>query len=134
MPPPVESGFFTAFNISPSGSGGLMSFKFSAMVFPVTVKQSPCNKPASNNARRITGIPPTLSTSVITYLPNGFRSPSSGTFAPMRWKSSSVKSTSASWAMASKCRTAFVEPPSAITIVIAFSKAFLVKISRVVIP
>ena len=96
MPPPVESGLFTALRISPSGSGGVMSAKFSAIVFPVTVKQSPCNKPASSKARRITGIPPTLSTSVITYLPNGFRSPSKGTLEPIRWKSSSVKSTSAS--------------------------------------
>ena len=32
--------------------------------------------------------------------------------------------------MASKCRTALVDPPRAITIVIAFSKAFLVIISE----
>ena len=36
--------------------------------------------------------------------------------------------------MASRCRTALVDPPSAINIVIAFSNACLVKISRVVIP
>ncbi|CAB5113698.1 unannotated protein [freshwater metagenome] len=120
--------------ISPSGSGGVTSFKFSAIVLPVTVKQSPCNKPASSNARKITGIPPTLSTSVITYLPKGFRSPNSGTLDPTRWKSSKVKSTSASYAMARRCKTALVEPPRAIKTVIAFSKAFLVKICLVVIP
>ena len=36
--------------------------------------------------------------------------------------------------MASKWRTALVEPPRAIKIVMAFSNAFFVKISRVVIP
>ncbi|CAB4543011.1 unannotated protein [freshwater metagenome] len=79
-----------------------MSFRFSAIVLPVTVKQSPCNRPASSKALRITGIPPTLSTSVITYFPNGFKSPSNGSFEPTLWKSSSVKSTSASWAIANK--------------------------------
>ena len=111
-----------------------MSARFSAIVFPVTVNVSPCKYPASSKILRTTGIPPTRSRSVITNLPNGLRSPSNGTLAPIRLKSSSVKSTSASWAIASKCRTAFVEPPSAIKIVIAFSNAFLVKIIRVVIP
>ena len=70
----------------------------------------------------------------MTNFPKGLRSPINGTLEPMRWKSSRVRSTSASWAIASKCNTALVEPPSAIKIVMAFSKAFLVKISRVVIP
>ena len=70
----------------------------------------------------------------MTNFPKGLRSPSNGTFDPIRLKSSRVRSTSASWAIASRCNTALVDPPSAITVVIAFSKAFLVKISRVVIP
>ena len=46
-----------------------------------------------------------------------------------RWKSSSVKSTLAAWAIASKWRVALVEPPSAMVTVIASSKASRVKIS-----
>ena len=48
----------------------------------------------------------------------------------MRAKSSSVRSTSASFAIANKCKTAFVEPPNAMTTVIAFSNASRVRISR----
>ena len=42
---------------------------------------------------------------------------------PMRVKSSSVSFTRAACAIASRCSTALVEPPSAMTTVIAFSKA-----------
>ncbi|CAB4845544.1 unannotated protein [freshwater metagenome] len=134
IPPVAANGFSTEYKMSPSAAGGAISAKFSAIVLPVTVRQSPCNNPASRSARITTGIPPTLSTSVITKRPNGLRSPRSGTRAPIRLKSSSVRSTSASCAIASKCSTAFVDPPSAITTVIAFSKAFLVRMSRAVIP
>ena len=134
IPPVAANGFSTEYKISPSATGGEISARFSAIVFPVTVRQSPCNKPASSSARMTTGIPPTLSTSVITKRPNGLRSPSSGTRAPMRLKSSRESSTSASCAIASKWSTAFVDPPSAITTVIAFSNAFFVRMSRAVIP
>ena len=134
IPISVDIGLSAGKRTLPSASGGLISAKFSAIVLPVTVRQSPCKKPASSKMRKTTGIPPTRSTSVITYFPNGLRSPSSGTLEPMRWKSSRVRSTSASWAIAKRCRTAFVEPPSAIKMVMAFSNAFFVKISRVVIP
>ncbi len=100
IPPVVAIGLLVAFKISPSGSGGLMSARFSAIVFPVTVKQSPWSNPASSSDLRTTGIPPTLSTSLITKRPNGFRSPNNGTLEPMRWKSASVKSTRASCAIA----------------------------------
>ena len=53
-----------------------------------------------------------------------------GTLAPIREKSSRLSSTLAALAMAIKCNTAFVEPPNAMTVVIAFSKASLVMISR----
>mmetsp|Transcript_20439 Transcript_20439/g.35268 ORF Transcript_20439/g.35268 Transcript_20439/m.35268 type:complete len:228 (+) Transcript_20439:1-684(+) len=49
-------------------------------------------------------------------------------------KSSIVKSTSASCARASKCNTALVLPPSAMQIVMPFSNAFFVQMSREVIP
>ena len=49
------------------------------------------------------------------YLPCGFMSAMCGTFAPMRLKSSSSSSTPASNAIASRCRTRLVDPPTAIT-------------------
>ena len=45
-----------------------------------------------------------------------------------------VRSTSASWAMASRWSTALVEPPKAMTTAMAFSNASLVMIWRAVIP
>ena len=74
------------------------------------------------------------STSVITNRPKGFTSASSGVRSPIRLKSSSSRSTCASCAIAIRCRTALVEPPSAMTTVIAFSNAFLVMIWRAVMP
>ena len=47
----------------------------------------------------------------------------------MRVKSSNLMSTLAAFAIAKICNTALVEPPSAITMVMAFSKASLVMIS-----
>ena len=81
-----------------------------------------------------TGMPPMWSMSFMTKLPNGLTSARCGTFAPMRRKSSIVRSTSASWAMASRCSTALVEPPKAMTTAMAFSKASLVMMSRAVMP
>ena len=57
-----------------------------------------------------------------------------GTFEPMRLKSSRVSSTSASRAMASRCSTMLVEPPSAMPTAMAFSNASLVRIWRAVMP
>ena len=59
----------------------------------------------------------------MTYRPLGLRSASTGTLRPMRVKSSIVSCTFAACAIASRCSTALVEPPSAITVVMAFSKA-----------
>ena len=70
----------------------------------------------------------------MTYWPPGFRSARCGVRLPMRLKSSSVRSTRASWAMASRCSTALVEPPHALTAAIAFSNAALVMIWRGVMP
>ena len=60
------------------------------------------------------------------YFPCGFMSARCGTRRPMREKSSKHSSTLASFAIARRWRTALVEPPSAITVAIAFSKACLV--------
>ena len=89
-------GSFIARSTLPSRSGGLMSARFSAIVLPVTVRQSPCSRPASSSAFMTTGTPPTRSMSVMTYWPNGLTSARCGTFAPIRLKSSRVRSTSAS--------------------------------------
>ena len=63
----------------------------------------------------------------MTYLPLGFKSAMNGTLSLIRWKSSKVTSTPHAFAMAIKCRTAFVLPPVAITNTIAFSKlAFVI--------
>ncbi len=79
-------------------------------------------------------MPPTATSSDIRYLPLGLRSASTGTRLPMRVKSSSASGTRASCAIASRCSTAFVDPPSAMTAVIAFSKASRVRIREGVIP
>ena len=81
-----------------------------------------------------TGTPPMRSTSNITCLPNGLTSARCGTFGADPVKSASEQSTPASWAMASRCSTALVEPPNAITTAMAFSNASLVRMSRAVIP
>ena len=134
MPPVRWIGSDMARSTLPSTSGGAISARFSAMVRPVTVSTSPCSSPASSSARMTTGTPPTWSTSFITYCPNGLTFARCGTRAPIRRKSSSVSSTCASCAIASRCSTALVEPPNAITTAMAFSNASLVMIWRAVMP
>lgn len=73
---------------------------------------------------------PTLCISSMTYLPLGFKSAMKGVLSLIVWKSSMLKGTSTECAMASRCSTAFVLPPKAMTTVIAFSKACLVMMSR----
>ncbi len=114
----------------PSGAGGSMAARFSATVFPVTVRQSPCSRPASSRCFITTGTPPMRSTSAMWYLPPGLVSAMWGTRAATRLKSSSARSTRASLAMASRCSTALVEPPSAMTTAMAFSNASFVRIWR----
>ncbi len=79
-------------------------------------------------------MPPMATTSDIKCFPLGFKSASTGTRLPMRVKSSMVSFTFAACAMASRCSTAFVEPPSAMTTVMAFSNAFLVRMSSGLMP
>ena len=66
IPPVGWIGLLSARTITPSTSGGAISARFSAIVFPVTVRQSPCSRPASSSAFITTGTPPTRSTSFIT--------------------------------------------------------------------
>ena len=71
---------------------------------------------------------------MVTKRPEGLRSHSTGTRPRMVSKSSMVRGTSAAWAMARRCSTALVEPPSAMTTAMAFSKALRVRIWRAVRP
>ena len=96
--------------------------------------QSPCSSPASSSIFIKGTVPPMRTRSAMTYLPEGFRSASTGTRLPMRSKSSSVMSTPAACAIAGKCSVALVEPPRAISTVMAFSKASLVRMSRGLMP
>ena len=93
------------------------------------VRQSPCIRPSSTSIFIKGTVPPMRTSSAMTYLPLGLRSASTGVRLPMRVKSSSESLTRAVCAMASRCSTALVEPPRAVTRAMAFSKASLVRIS-----
>ena len=75
-------------------------------------------------------MPPARCTSEISHSPDGEALQMHGTVWEMRSMSSSVKSTSADCAMARMCSTVLVEPPMATSMVMAFSKAFLVAMER----
>ena len=108
--------------VCPAGYGGT-SARFSASVRPVTVRQSPCSRPRSRSIFINGNSPPMATSSAMTCLPLGLRSANTGTRAPIRVKSSMSSGTSAACAMASRCSTALVDPPSAVTTVMAFSNA-----------
>ena len=74
-----------------------------------------CSSPASSSRCATSRMPPARCRSVATNRPLGLRSASSGTLRLMRSKSSMVSATPASRAIASRCSTAFVEPPVAAT-------------------
>ncbi len=99
------------------------------MVLPVTVMQSPWSSPASSSSLITTGTPPIRSRSTMTYRPPGLRSAMCGVCLPIRSNSSMARSMPASWAMAGRCRTAFVDPPIAQATAMAFSKARRVMMS-----
>ena len=100
------------------------------MLSPVTVTESSWSRPASCRRFATSPMPPARYRSVATKRPPGFRSASSGVRSLMRSKSSIARSTAASCAMASRCSTAFVEPPVAATPAMAFSTAARVTIRR----
>ena len=66
----------------------------------------------------------------MTNRPDGFRSHSTGTLRRIVSKSSSARATPAARAIASRCSTALVEPPSAMTTAMAFSNALRVRMCR----
>jgi hypothetical protein len=71
-----------------------------------------------------------LCTSSMTYLPEGLRSAMKGTLSETAWKSSRVSVMPTACAMAIRCSTALVDPPSAMMITMAFSNAARVMMSR----
>ena len=75
-------------------------------------------------------MPPARCTSSRWYSDEGATLHRVGTWRDRRSMSFMVKSTSASRAMASRCNTVLVEPPMAISSVIAFSKASKVAMLR----
>ena len=66
----------------------------------------------------------------MVYRPPGRMSAICGVFRLIRSKSASASGTPASRAMARRCSTPLVDPPMATRVVIAFSNAFRVRISR----
>lgn len=83
---------------------------FSASVLPVTVGIEPFIRPAATRYFIIEGVPPICHKSSMKYFPEGAMSARKGILLLTRWKSSSVRLTSAVPAIARRCRTAFVEP------------------------
>ena len=75
-------------------------------------------------------MPPVALSSDMKCFPKGFKSASTGVFLPILVKSSRQILTPIASAIAIICRTAFVEPPRAMTTAIAFSKASFVMISE----
>ena len=67
--------------------------------------------------------PARCTSSMCTLAMAGATLQSTGTRRDRRSMSAMVKSTSASWAAASRCSTVLVEPPMAMSSVMAFSKA-----------
>ena len=84
MPPWTWMGWAMSWTTSPSGAGGSSASRFSATVRPVTVRQSPCSRPASSSSRITTGTPPIRSRSAMWYLPWGLVSARWGTRAATR--------------------------------------------------
>ena len=95
----------------------------------MTVKQSPYNIPASSKIFIRGCIPPIFTNSDIIYFPLGLRSPKTGTFLPILVKSFNSNFIPIAFAIASKCKTAFVDPPKVIVTVMALINAFRVIIS-----
>ena len=100
---------------------------FSASVLPVTVGMLPSSSPAATRSFMTDGMPPISKRSAAMYRPEGARSARNGILFETRWKSSRVRGTPAVPLMASKCKTALVEPPSTIIMTSAFSKDALVR-------
>ncbi len=88
-------------------------------------------RPARSSSPRMPMMPPARWTSSMwTLAIAGATLQSTGTRRDSRSMSAMVKSTSPSWAAARRCSTVLVEPPMAMSSVMAFSKAAKVAIER----
>ena len=128
-PPDFLTGLAMGWMTSwPAGIGDRLA-ACSASVSPVTVLASPWSRPASRSSFITTGLRPLGRRPTSRTCPPASgrraRGPSSPSSRCRRWSSF----TPASNAMASMCRTAFVEPPMPATTAIAFSNASLVRMS-----
>mmetsp|Transcript_8730 Transcript_8730/g.20602 ORF Transcript_8730/g.20602 Transcript_8730/m.20602 type:complete len:274 (-) Transcript_8730:948-1769(-) len=103
--------------------------RFSLMVLPVTVIWESSIMFFSTRYFISAGVPPMFCTSSITYLPEGFMSARNGMRSETLWKSSSVIGHPTALDMAMRWSTALVEPPVAMTMTMAFSKAARVMMS-----
>ena len=116
------------------GGYGATSARFSAIVVPVTVRQSPCSKPASS--KRLHQRLDAADSNELGHHVTATR-PQVGQHRRPGADSREIIEREvdlASWAIASRCSTALVDPPSAITVVMAFSKASLLRMSDGLIP
>ena len=88
-------------------------------------------QPARSSSARMPITPPARCTSSMWYFwVAGATLHRHGTWRLMRSMSAILKSTSASWAAASRCNTVLVEPPMATSRLMAFSNAALLAMLR----
>ena len=101
------------------------------MVPPATVRAPACTRPARCSSPRMVGMPPARATSSTwNSCDAGATLQMQGTWRDRRSMSAMVKSTPASRAMASRCSTVLVDPPMAMSRLMAFSKASKVAMER----
>ncbi|MOA23059.1 hypothetical protein D3C78_1436590 [compost metagenome] len=125
---PARNIFFTA-----SSLVSMMSYRSSVCgrVRPSMLFTSRFNRPARSSSPRIASTPPARCTSSIWYFGGlGATLHRCGTLRDRRSISSMVKSISPSCAAANRCSTVLVEPPMAISSVMAFSNAALLAMLR----
>ena len=103
---------------------------FSPTVLPVTVGRLVSSRPSPASCAMTAGTPPAAYRSSICVGPAGARWQKLGTFALISLKVSRLIGTSASLAMASRCKTLLELQPSAISVASAFLNAAGVRISR----
>ena len=103
----------------------------SAMLGLCTVGTSVCSRPPRASSPRMEKMPPARCTSSMWYFwMFGATLHSCGTLRDRRSMSRRSNGTSASWAAASRCRMVLVEPPMAMSRVMAFSKALKLAMLR----
>ena len=109
--------------------------RFSASVLPVTVRHRRAAGRVEQRLHAAARMPPIATSSAITYLPLGLQvGEHRHALADAREVVERRASRRRLCAIASRCSTALVDPPSAMTTVIAFSNALRVRMSRGLMP